>query len=241
MQAYLLAPHVHVCVTPDGVVLLDLRRDEYLGLGRAEATELASQVAGWPVGGPRAAASTETLTPESSAIVTQLRHRGLITEDLCVGKPATPVALMPAKAVVNGDDEKDTPRIGLRHVAGVLAACLSAAAALRLRSLESIVDRVRSRKEAKVKSAALPHSRTTSRDLVLIYRRIRPFVFTARDRCLFDSLVLVEFLARHEIYPSWVFAVRTSPFGAHSWVQDADLVFNATLEQTREFTPILAV
>ena len=40
MSQYLLAPHVYLCVTDDHVVLLDLKRDKYVGVGRAQMRAL---------------------------------------------------------------------------------------------------------------------------------------------------------------------------------------------------------
>jgi hypothetical protein len=59
--------------------------------------------------------------------------------------------------------------------------------------------------------------------------------------CLFDSLALVEFLARYDVFPHWVFAVKMEPFGAHCWVQDGSVVLNDTVEYVREFTPIMVI
>ncbi len=48
MAHYLLASHVFPCVTDDHVVLLDLRRDRYVGVGRAQTQVLAGAIVGWP-------------------------------------------------------------------------------------------------------------------------------------------------------------------------------------------------
>lgn len=48
MSQYLLASHVYLCVTDDHVVLLDLKRDKYLGVGRGQMKALAACVKGWP-------------------------------------------------------------------------------------------------------------------------------------------------------------------------------------------------
>ena len=73
------------------------------------------------------------------------------------------------------------------------------------------------------------------------YMRLRPFFFTAHDKCLHDSLTLIRFLARRGMFPAWVIGVRTRPFAAHSWVQSASLVLNDVHEHVRTYTPILVV
>ena len=40
--------HIHVCVTGTGSVILDVKRDKYLGLGREETQLLSRAVTGWP-------------------------------------------------------------------------------------------------------------------------------------------------------------------------------------------------
>jgi hypothetical protein len=48
MREYLLSPHVYLCITDDHAVLLDLQRDKYVGVGRAQMNALAARVLGWP-------------------------------------------------------------------------------------------------------------------------------------------------------------------------------------------------
>lgn len=73
------------------------------------------------------------------------------------------------------------------------------------------------------------------------YDRLRPLVFTARDQCLFDSLVLINFLAGKGLFPRWIVGVKASPFRAHSWVQWGDLVLNDQHQNVQRFKPILIV
>jgi hypothetical protein len=54
-------------------------------------------------------------------------------------------------------------------------------------------------------------------------------------------LALLEFLARYEVLPRWVFGVRARPFVAHCWVQYEDIVFNDTVEHVASYTPIMVV
>src|ERR1700722_16861517 len=48
MQRYWIADFVHACETPAGVVLLDLKRDRYLGVGLGESVLLGRYVEDWP-------------------------------------------------------------------------------------------------------------------------------------------------------------------------------------------------
>jgi hypothetical protein len=80
-----------------------------------------------------------------------------------------------------------------------------------------------------------------TRQLVESFIRFRVFAFSSRNECLFDSLALLEFLARYDIHPDWIFGVQTRPFAAHCWVQSDDVVFNDTVENVSVYTPIMVV
>jgi hypothetical protein len=75
----------------------------------------------------------------------------------------------------------------------------------------------------------------------LTFERLRPLAFSARDRCLHDSLALVLFLFAEGLSARWVIGVKTNPFGAHSWVQSGRTVLNDQHEYVRAFRPILVV
>jgi hypothetical protein len=70
---------------------------------------------------------------------------------------------------------------------------------------------------------------------------MRAFLFSTRDECLHDSLAVLEFLARHQLFPSWVFGVRARPFAAHCWVQHDGFVCNDTVEHVSGYVPIMVV
>lgn len=58
---------------------------------------------------------------------------------------------------------------------------------------------------------------------------------------MLDSLVLIEFLALHDVFPDWVIGVKTLPFTAHSWVQTGRFVLNGNPGYVRGYVPILVV
>ena len=79
-----------------------------------------------------------------------------------------------------------------------------------------------------------------SRELVDIFGRLRS-LFPRRYLCLFDSLALIEFLARYDLFPSWIFGVRLEPWAAHCWVQEAGHIFNEELEEAAGYTPVMGI
>lgn len=238
-QPYFIPRHVHLCETGNQVIFLDLRRDKYLAIGRAERQALTGVVSGWRTDDTAATATSAPPSRRDDVIQSMLKL-GLLTTDERVGKAAVPpVVDLVTEALVDDDFERKK-RAGIGAVTNFLFACARAKAALTMQPLEKIVGAVRGRKE---RSAACEDMLDLAkcRDLVSTFDRLRPFVFTFKDACLFDSLALIEFLALHKTYPTWLIGVAAQPFAAHSWVQHRQLVFNSSVEYARHHTPILAV
>lgn len=237
MQEYLLSPHVYLCITDDHAVLLDLQRDKYVGVGRAQMNALAARVLGWPTSAASDGSSTFG-EERADAMLAKMLAAGLLTTDRAVGKEAHPLAMPRVERALLNPDLEVKPAVAARDVARFLRAAATAGLILRWRSIETVVARVRRRK-ARRWDAPMDHD--IARELVGSFVHLRPLLFGAQDACLFDSLAIVELLARRGIFPTWVFGVQTAPFAAHCWVQDGPVVFNDTPERVRRFTPILAI
>lgn len=238
MARYALAEHVFVCVNGEHLVLLDLKEDRYWALEASATSGLGSLVGGWPV---KAADEINAAapTPETQAAIDVLRGRGLLTDSVPPGKDATPVvATVPARELITAPE----------HAAGgaagswwsFVAASAQAKIALRTRAFERVIRRVRERKAA-LGTQAAPLDVEHARKLVTTFMHHRVFLFSSKNECLYDSLALLEYLARHGIHADWVFGVQTRPFAAHCWVQHGDIVFNDTVEHVSGYTPIMVV
>lgn len=237
MPRYLIQPHVHLCVSDGQVVMLDLRRDEYVGLGAAESESLSTKVGGWPIshGEDRSCSSTAD-APEVQSLLESMVQRGLLTADGGIGRAAIPPSVQsPAKAMLT----EPAPRITFGQVGNFGRAWFSAMVALRIRSIESAVRRVSRRKTRLATTNSDDPERMLK--LVSVFTALRPFLFTAKEECLFDSLALIEFLAAYGLYPLWVIGVQAHPFAAHSWVQYDDTVLNDYPEHVLKYVPILAI
>lgn len=250
MSPYLLAQHTHVCLTEDYAVVLDLKADRYFALAGPQLRVLNHLVRGWPECESRDAAAT-VLSPDDSgtSVVDHLIERGVLTTDARLGKLATPLSFCaPATTLIDttlvhtllADQACERPRVRARDVGNFVGAYAVAASSLRWHSMERVVRRVRVRKQERAESSVGPDL-GAARDHVWIFRLLRPFFFAARQRCLLQSLTLIEFLARYGIFPTWVFGVRSGPFAAHCWVQEQTVVFNDTPEHVRRYTPIMAI
>lgn len=233
-----LAPHVHACRSNDQVILLDLRRDKYLGVAGPQMRALEGAVDGWP-NGP-IVENLHVSSADLGAVTKTLLLQGLLT-DRSAACDRLPTVSVP-EAIASFGDEETTHgvRIGPRRLFWFLQSVSAASASLRWRSLLSVVRAVAVRRTRLAENPE-PIPLDAARNAVAAYETLRPLVFTSRDKCLFDSLALVNFLAHERIFPRWVIGVKTGPFGAHSWVQSEGIVLNDLHEHVRKFTPILAV
>ncbi|MEO6279848.1 lasso peptide biosynthesis B2 protein [Roseateles sp.] len=228
-----LAPHVRACESDGQVILLDLRRNRYIGIGDSVAEKLTAAIAGWPQ-----SCSTAACKPaqDSDAVIHRLMAQGLLSASTAAPQPHPSIAEATASVDLGA---LTGSRIGARRVGSFLTNAAVAALWLRCRSLHAIAGSVAER------SRRLDHPQPESLKEIeaaaAVYDWLRPLVFTARDNCLHDSLALVRFLAGEGLRARWVIGVKTCPFGAHSWVQSGHTVLNDQHENVRRFRPILVV
>jgi Transglutaminase-like superfamily len=240
VKKFLLRRDVYACCTADGAVLMDLTTGKYFGLDLDTAAAIAPRIEGWierigHIAGAEASVDENVSEDLLDSLVNGL---GLLTESAKLGKSVDLPILHQTESIPFRGNILPWPRVSVHHVSAFCAAYLRALLDLKLRPLATTVRRVEARK---LRRDSGPPSKMQTLELVRIFRVLRPFLFTAKDRCLFDSLALIEFLARFGAFPTWVIAVRTRPFAAHSWVVDGQLILNEVLETTEEYSPILAV
>jgi hypothetical protein len=119
-----------------------------------------------------------------------------------------------------------------------LTACVTASVRLRWQSIERTVGSVAGRKVSR--GAHRPLDIDEARRLTAIFHRLRPW-FPTNHMCLFDSLALIQFLARYDIHPTWIFGVKLEPWQAHCWIQHDSFTFNERAEDVACYTPIMAI
>lgn len=229
-----LAAHVRACALEGQVVLLDLRRSRYLGVGGLMAAALVPVVNGWPGHDNRLHAGASSQA-DTEALAAPLMRQGLITRDAAPSS-ARPV-LPEATQTLNAEPLIGTAPVGASRVFRFLRSYASATVSLRLCSLLAIANRLGARRVRGVTTGRVNHLPLGG--AVAAYLQLRPLMFTAHDRCLQDSLTLLDFLAAEGWYPNWVIGVATQPFRAHAWVQTGDLVLSDLHENVRRYTPIL--
>jgi hypothetical protein len=229
---FFLQPNVFVCTTSEGCIFLDEERDRYLGLSAAKAHALSNLLDGLP----QLYFSADPIdTNDAIDIANQLVAKGLLTQVQSVGKSAVPVKVKHVDEEIEWGSPR--PQVRLHHIINFFVAVLLTATALRQHSHAQIMNVLRRRK-------ACCNNKTNlyaARELAYVFRLLRPFGYTVKDRCLFDSLTLMRFMLHYNISPTLVFGVQIVPFFAHSWVQVETLVLNCSVEYARAFTPIRVI
>lgn len=249
MQRFFLMSHAFLCLVDNHVVFLDLKEDRYWCLDRARSSALCAvlglslrsdpgNVRSSQDGSSNEKSGTEESTVVVAETIKALIEQGLLTADGADGKDALPVTIdMPSLDL--GVDFGRRPVIRLRDLGWFLIAAARVALGLRWDSIENIIRRMERRK---LHHHADEHNSSGQiEDLIAVYKTLRPWMFTGKGHCLFDSLAMIEFLASYGIYPTLVFGVKMHPFVAHCWLQHENIVVNDNVDHVTFYTPIMAV
>ena len=242
---FAVAPHVYVCVTGDGSVILDLKRDKYLGLGKRDTELLAATIGSWPK--PRWDRTETEPTSDAAVADTAELCRSLAADGLLiygVGNDAhatgVPPVNMKREWVSMGDEIDVESKVTVRHVANFVVAFLWARCSLAWRPFYATVEVMRVDK-ARCGGGIDPNQMVKITALVGVFRQLRPLVFAAEGRCLLHALTLTRFLNRYGFYPEWVIGVATQPWAAHAWVQCGNFLLDTNPEKVCRYTPILVI
>ncbi|MFG6417209.1 lasso peptide biosynthesis B2 protein [Roseateles sp. DC23W] len=233
-----LADHVRACRVDEQVILLDLRRNTYQSVGGARPAFMSDVIIDWPGGEvqPPQQASPEHTASVDTLVSMLSRNAMLCTAD---GVPPPRPQLSEPLESWRPSDNAILPSATWRDALRLGWSGATTAYWLRRHSLAEIAGNV-VQLRGRAPGTDMPNADALDHE-VSAYMRARPFVLTARDQCLHDSLTLIRFLAMRSLFPRWVIGVRTRPFAAHSWVQSGDMVLNDLHENVRAFHPILVV
>ncbi len=233
-----LADHVRACRVGDRMIFLDMLRSKYIGVGGPQLPALSAAMS------IRWSADDTAVAPVQPAVLDEWLHC-LDKQRLLSNAPSSePVRQQPmlleAVAGLSADDEDLAAGSEWPNLVRLWRATIVTAAWLRWRNLVDIANRVealRTRHGRRGEGFAADTTRASAAS----YLRLRPFALTSQDRCLYDSLALVHFLATQGQFAQWVIGVRLNPFAAHSWVQSGGVVLNDQPERVRRYQPILIV
>lgn len=229
MSVPLLAQDVHVCVTGNNAIFLDLKHDRYIGLDAARTDVLRKIMS-----------NACDADAHGDALVAHLIEQKLLTHDSRSGRTLHLTRTAAPTAALIGFEYDPPCDIKWHHVVALAGAYVEVTASLRFRSLAATVATAAKRQQCVAKIRRESVDVEFIHALVLAFRRLRPLFYRCRQSCLLDSLVLASFLAKFHVFPQVVIGVTLGPFGGHCWVQYETLVLNDRLERVTKFTPILS-
>lgn len=242
MARYALSKHSFACETGNHAIFLDLKRNSYLAVSPGDVARLRDEVQGWPATTTDSEAGDRVDgedTEKDRDIIGLLTKEGLLTADTSSGKPATPV-LAEAPTGSWFGSPRAWPLLDAQQVRRYVSAWALTSVMLKTLPTSWIVRRIRRRKERYAPDAPTLDVLSLRR-LLSIHLALQPVFYSREDACLRDSITLLEFLAYHRVYPTWVFGVRMAPFAAHCWVQQGSVVYTDSADHVRTFTPIMLV
>lgn len=239
LPQYWIPTHIHLCRTASGAILLDLKRNRYYGIGKTEARAIHTLELNRTRTDESATDPLELMPLQAATrIANHLVEIGLLSQSRPTDRPLTPGVIELNGALTSvGHEVNRSVRIGLGHIVHFLRACVWAKKSVRSRTLLSVAREIEDNKSRHL--GKFDDGRAI--ELVCVFRRLRPFAFTANDQCLFHALALIRFLSSYEVFPAWVIGVRARPWAAHSWVQQGSLLLDSNPEHVCEYTPILTV
>jgi len=241
MTSYYISRGVHFACDRDAVVFLNINSDEYSMFVGEKARSFSTMVSVISGSHDALRVTTGDTSPEGNElqreIVADLLANKLITDKVCDAATYKPNIPLPHATLVDYQDTHPD-EISWRDVRRFFAACIVATWRPQCTSMHAIICALQRRKHRAHAGRSRPLD--DFRQVVATYRTLRPF-FPRDFVCLFDSLSLMEFLARYDLFPDLVFAVKLDPWGAHCWVQHGSVSLNEDHDEACSYLPIVAV
>jgi hypothetical protein len=239
VPTYFLSTDAHFCEYPDGIIFLNVKTQRYQGLHKADAESLHTIVSEWPAN--RNAETNGCYEVESATkLAESLVRLGILSRHSLSGRRPVQVMNSVSESIQVLAMLDPMPRIHPGHVLNFLYSWVWSKIRLRTWSLATLTRDAHCRFARRIEEAQAPSRETLLRHL-MVFARLRPWIYTAQNHCLLDTLTLITFLSRYGIATNWVFGVQPMPFEAHCWAQYDQLVLNDSLEHMEYFTPILKI
>ena len=210
------------CETGGRILFLDIVRDRYFCL--AERSEFAF----------RRLAFGEPMSATDAAALQRLVSDGLLLEGPPGQRPAAcPPVRRPDHSLL---DEAGQPRPGASLSALVRLGISNLA--VKVLPLRVILARLKRRKTMFARSDGAPNGAAV--EIAAAFKRTSRIV-SPLDLCLPRSVAAAHALLASGVRPDLVIGVRLNPFNAHCWVQCEGALINESLDEVRNFTPILVI
>jgi Transglutaminase-like superfamily len=234
--SYFLSKDCFVCNVQGYWVILNAKRDKYHCVTHDDLATVGDHLHGW-----RRQSMDAKQFPQTTVdgLIDSMIASGIITRDISEGKPFIESEFSICERALETPSRAPSRRFFLYGAARFFTACAKADWHLRHRDLLHILAAIR-RRRLRAASRSTVHDGIPTSNLVGTFKHLRP-MYPRRYLCLFDSLALAEYLARHCLFPTIVFGVIADPFQAHCWLQEGSVLLNDDLERVRRYKPILHV
>ena len=234
--SYFLKRNCFVCKIHGNWIVLNAETDRYLSVADADLVTIAHRVHGCRNPIP------ETFLPDSNdtepPLILSLVSNGVLTMHPFEGKPFKHEIIIACTTAIDINDSPPRSRPSLLQIYRFVIACAKTDWRLRKHSLLRTMENVK-RRQFVLQNGKDQHFHAIT-SLAAQFRSLRP-LYPHPSVCLFDSIALLDFLARHKVYANLVFGVVADPFTAHCWVQHHDIALNDDIESLQRYTPILGL
>jgi hypothetical protein len=243
MSTYGIPNDVYTCESHGHVVFLNLKTGRYQAIPPELVGYLKELLESSST--DRHALNREILPAsgsgdETTELAEMLEQQGLLVRGSSRGE--RPRTLSGVQIQVQKDEERDVlPRLELLDLFNFVAAWLFSSFMFKFVPLRIIARRVQKRRRAAERRQVACNHPDEAINLTNVFLIIQPIFYRSRDMCLKNSLTMIEFLARYDVFPDWVFGVQLHPFAAHCWVQAGPTVLNDTAARVSSFTPIMVL
>lgn len=231
---YFLAEHIFYCNIDGHFIVLNLKENEYILLGERERFVFQILFENKPL-------QTKNELQELEQTTIELLGQKILSNDTKNINKKTSLEVPPVSKDMNGYPFDGIPNIRTGHVFNCLKAFIYTKFVWWLNPMGGVIRNLKKRKKRLLNKKQPEVCFNQTRELVEIFRILRGLFYTVQDQCLFDSLVMINFLASYSIYPKLVFGVQMGPFGAHAWVQHDERIYNGHIFQAASFKPIMVV
>jgi Transglutaminase-like superfamily len=244
MTRLFLSKHAFLARCGSYLVFLDTDADSYFTVSNDDGRQIADYITNWPLPFYRSESCSNSALPSLPDLVKQLLERRVLTSSPTEGKAASPTLVKAGDSELIDTALTASRRVRLSAISLVTYLATKTLLSMRLNRLNIVLQRLSAARERMLSTRTTdatncPPARLGN--LIREYINARSLIFSARDSCLFDSIVFAHFLIRHAVPVNLVFGVRVNPFAAHCWVQSGSRVLSDTLECVSCYEPIMSV
>ena len=229
-----LAPETYACLHSGYVILLSLQTNEYIALEPEDGEALGGRVAGWP---RKAPSDGVPKSKPHDALLATLVRRGFVTETAVEGESTVAGISFDPRTLTDEPRVDPTAIVRLSDVVVFAWSYVFVRCSLKVGGMW-LVRRLTRQAPLPNQPGNVVRSGKLKR-LLNSFERLRPWFYSAKDHCLLDSLVMIEYLSCRSIRSTLFIGVKTGPFEAHAWTALGNGVLNDDADTIRKFTPIL--